>query len=37
MSDRVSKDLRASAKSLSDSRECFLEVFINNQSLFVIV
>jgi len=37
MSDRVSKELSASAKSLSDSSECFIEVYIDNQSLFVIV
>jgi hypothetical protein len=37
MSDRVSKELSARAKSLSDSRECFIEVYIDNQSLFVIV
>ncbi len=37
MSDWVSKELSASAKSLSDSRECFIEVCINNRSLFIIV
>ncbi len=31
MSDRVSKELSASAKSLSESRECIIEVYINNQ------
>jgi hypothetical protein len=31
MSDRVSKELSASAKSLSKSRECFVEVYINNR------
>ncbi len=31
MSDRVSKELNASAKCLSKSRECFIEVYINNQ------
>ncbi len=37
MSDRVSKELSASAKSKSDSRECFIEVYIDNQNLFIIV
>jgi hypothetical protein len=37
MSDRVSKELSASAKSLSKSKECFIEVYINNQCLIVIV
>jgi hypothetical protein len=36
MSDWVSKELSTSAKSLSDSRECFIEVCINNRSLFII-
>ncbi len=31
MSDRVSKELSASTKSLSESRECFIEVYINNR------
>ncbi len=30
MSDRVSKELSASATSLSKSRECFIEVYIVN-------
>jgi hypothetical protein len=37
MSDRVSKELSASAKSKDDGRECFIEVYIDNRSLFVIV
>ncbi len=31
MSDRVSKDSRASAESLSESRERFIEVYIDNR------
>ncbi len=31
MSDRVSKELSVSAKCLSESREYFIEVYINNQ------
>ncbi len=37
MSDRVSKELSASAKSLSKSRECFIEVYIDNRCLIVII
>ncbi len=37
MSDRVSKELSISAKSLSESRECFIEVYIDNQCLIIIV
>ncbi len=37
MSYRVSKELSASAKSLSSSRECFIEVYIDNQWIIVIV
>ncbi len=37
MSDRVSKELSASTKSLSESRECFIEVYIDNRWLIVIV
>ncbi len=37
MSDRVSKELGASAKSLSESRECFIEVYIDNWWLIIIV
>jgi len=33
----VSKELSASAKSKGDSRECFIEVYIDNRGLFVIV
>ncbi len=33
----MSKELSASAESLSDSRECFIKVYIDNQNLFVIV
>ncbi len=35
--DRVSKELSASAKSKGDSRECFIEVYTDNQSIFIIV
>ncbi len=35
MSDRVSKELSASAKILSESREVFIEVYIDN--LIVII
>jgi hypothetical protein len=31
MSDRVSKELSASARGLRKSRECFIEVYIYNQ------
>jgi len=37
MSDGVSKELGASAKSLSESRECFIEVYIDNQCLIIII
>jgi hypothetical protein len=37
MSDRVSKELSASAESWSKSRECFIEVYIDNQCLIIIV
>ncbi len=37
MSERVSKELSASAKSLSESRECFIEEYIDNRLLIVIV
>jgi len=37
MSDRVSKELSASAESCSKSRECFIEVYIDNQCLIIIV
>ncbi len=33
----MSKELSASAKSFSDGRECFIEVYIHNQSLIGIV
>ncbi len=36
-SDRVSKELSTSTTSLNDTRECFIEVYINNQSLFIII
>ncbi len=36
-SDRVSKELSASAKSLSESREWFIEVYIDNQWIIVII
>ncbi len=36
MSDRVSKELSANAKSLSRSRECFIEVYIDNRCLIII-
>ncbi len=31
MSDGVSKELSMSSKSLSESRECVIEVYIDNQ------
>jgi hypothetical protein len=31
MSDRVSKELSVSSKSLSESRECIIEVYMDNQ------
>jgi hypothetical protein len=37
MSVRVSKELSVSAKSLSNSRECFIEVYIDNCCLIIIV
>jgi len=37
MSDRVSKELSASAKSLSRSRECFIEVYNDNRCLIIII
>ena len=37
MSDKVSEELSASAKSLSKSRECFIEIYIDNGCLIVIV
>ncbi len=37
MQDRVSKELSASDKSLSDGRECFIEVYIDNWWLIIIV
>ncbi len=37
MPDRVSKVSSASAESLGESRECFIEVYINNQWLIIIV
>jgi hypothetical protein len=37
MSNRVSKELSASAKSLSESREFFIEAYINNWCLIIIV
>jgi hypothetical protein len=37
MSDRVSKELSAGTKSKGDNRECFIEVYMDNQSLFNIV
>ncbi len=33
----MSKELSASAKTLSESRECFIEVYIDNRCLIVIV
>ncbi len=33
----MSKDLNASAESLSESRECFIDVYIDNQWLIIIV
>ncbi len=37
MSARVSKELSASAKCLSESREGFIEVYIDNQLIIIIV
>jgi hypothetical protein len=37
MSERVSKELSASAKSLSESRVCFIEEYIDNRWIIVIV
>jgi len=37
MSDKVSKALSASAKSLSESRECIIEVYIDNRCIIVVV
>ncbi len=31
MSDRVFKELSGSAKSMSESRECIIEVYIDNR------
>jgi hypothetical protein len=36
-SERVSRNVLERKRSRVESRECFLEVYINNQSLFVIV
>ncbi len=32
----MSNELRASAKSLSESKECFVEVYIDNRWLIII-
>jgi hypothetical protein len=37
MSDRVSEELSMSAKSLRQSRECFIEVYIDNQLIIIII
>ncbi len=37
MSDRVSRNVLECKRSRVESRECFIEVYIDNQSLFVIV
>jgi hypothetical protein len=37
MSDRACKELSASAKCLSESREGFIEVYIDNRWIIVIV
>jgi hypothetical protein len=37
MSDRVSRNVLERKRSRVESRECFIEVYIDNQSLFVIV
>ena len=36
-SDRVFKELSVSSKSLSESRECVIEVYIDNRWLIIIV
>ncbi len=33
----MTKEFSASAKSLSESRECFIEVYIDNRCLIIIV
>jgi len=37
MSDMVSKELSPSSKGLSESRECLMEVYIDNQCLVIII
>jgi hypothetical protein len=37
MSDKESKELGAIAKCLSESRECFIEVYIDNGLIIIIV
>ncbi len=37
MSDRVSRNVLKRRRLRIESRECFIEVYIDNQSLFVIV
>ncbi len=37
MSDRVSKESSTNAKSLRKSRECFIEVYINNRWIIIII
>ena len=36
-SDRVSRNVLKRKRSLGESRECFIEVYMDNQSVFVIV
>ncbi len=37
MSDRVSRNVLEGKRSRIESRECFVEVYIDNQSIFIIV
>jgi hypothetical protein len=37
MSDRVSRNVLKHKRSRIERRECFIEVYIDNQSLFIIV
>ncbi len=36
-SDRASRNVSKHKRSRIESRECFIEVYIDNQSLFVII
>ncbi len=37
MSDRVSRNVSKCKRSRIESRECFIEIYSNNQSIFVII